>query len=654
LHSQKQTLSGEVAQTPPTPTQKSMQRETIALASGETRSFTVEATSDREWINLVVLAEGATALSLEQKDLTHRTIAAIAALRIAQEHDWRAYCENRGMRWCKEMKSPFRPVVIWVLNQAKAKTGEVQGSKASMIAGTLDEYWEIERPNGMTPDGILAWLDGAGGYSTLYRKRLKRLKETKDKIAKRYGCHPKIPLREQHALPEWLKGYTGDVLIWAYSDETTNRLKYRAVCRPEDATFRHSQLDQFVSARSEYGAPAEHPRAPRAESRLDLDTNKAQSEQGAQGNKDDAAQPSADTQMEVAEAKVEVAGGFQAQPPKPEPEVIEVGEDNDNDARSFDPRHCAPFNHSDLDDSIAALAGRAGQYEPARALREERLKSGVTELVQLERAEIEEVVSSLDQTTAPEAAIKEYAAPLEVQIIVPSNQRDNAASEIGDGGIRPQAAITAVSEAVAEAKESLNPPVDSKLSFRAKEARNAIIRCCAKIKLITPSELIAMMTEGATRIERRPDLARDRLDQIVTAIKTVIPWFREFCAEGISDQLSGNDVASALVDIPPATPPEPDPAERPTPPKQCQLALPLLSSASADKGESAVAVKLDCDRPDDSGCKRPRKRYTAVGSTGIKQTKAPAATVKTAQSQRVYIESAAPQIKLPLLQISLA
>jgi hypothetical protein len=60
--------------------------------------------------------------------------------------------------------------------------------------------------------------------------------------------------------------------------------------------------------------------------------------------------------MEADEAKVEVAAGFQAQPLKPEREVIEVGDDND--ARSFDPQHCAPPNHSDLGDSIAASLWR--------------------------------------------------------------------------------------------------------------------------------------------------------------------------------------------------------------------------------------------------------------------------------------------------------
>lgn len=51
------------------------------------------------------------------------------------EDGWKPYCEGRGMRWPKEVKSAFRPVVLWVLNQAKHKTGENHTSKASMIAG---------------------------------------------------------------------------------------------------------------------------------------------------------------------------------------------------------------------------------------------------------------------------------------------------------------------------------------------------------------------------------------------------------------------------------------------------------------------------------------------------------------------------------------
>src|SRR3954447_8041238 len=86
--------------------EKGMQvEETIKLASGEKRSVTIEATNDKEWQDFVVLVEGSSALSLDQKDMMHRTIGAIAALRVDHQEDWKSYCESRGMKWRKEAKS---------------------------------------------------------------------------------------------------------------------------------------------------------------------------------------------------------------------------------------------------------------------------------------------------------------------------------------------------------------------------------------------------------------------------------------------------------------------------------------------------------------------------------------------------------------------
>ena len=61
-----------------------------------------------------------------------------------------------------------------------------------MVAGALDEYWEIERPKGIKPDEIPAWLDEWAGYTKVYRDRLERLRDPKDKIAERYGRFLKL------------------------------------------------------------------------------------------------------------------------------------------------------------------------------------------------------------------------------------------------------------------------------------------------------------------------------------------------------------------------------------------------------------------------------------------------------------------------------
>jgi hypothetical protein len=279
LRKQKQPRSAKVKpQTLPEPTPRPTTKETVRLASGEERMVEIEATNDKEWAELVALAEGATALSLDQKDITHRTIAAIVALRIAHEEEWKPYCESKGMKSLKEAKSPFRPAVMWVLNQAKARTGENHTSKASMVAGAVDEYWEIERPNGMKPDGIPDWLDERGGYTKVYRDRLERLKEPKDKIAERYGRFLKLRPLEQRDIPEWLDGFVGEVVIAAHIDRNTGKLDYRSVWRPEGSAFWHGKLDQFIAARPDYGKAVEPVRVQRAEPMFDCDDREANAE----------------------------------------------------------------------------------------------------------------------------------------------------------------------------------------------------------------------------------------------------------------------------------------------------------------------------------------------------------------------------------------
>ena len=69
LRTQNQTRADkEMSPVPP------IQDETLALASGEKRTVKVETTEDKEWDDVIALAEGSTSLSLDQKDLTHRTI----------------------------------------------------------------------------------------------------------------------------------------------------------------------------------------------------------------------------------------------------------------------------------------------------------------------------------------------------------------------------------------------------------------------------------------------------------------------------------------------------------------------------------------------------------------------------------------------------
>jgi hypothetical protein len=245
------------SQKQPAPEPKPTQTETVTLASGEHRSVIIGATNDKEWNDLVALAEGATAISLDQKDITHRAIGAIAALRVANEDDWKRYCERRGMKWRKEAKSAFQSAVMWVLNRLKTATGENHTSKASMIAGCLDEYWEIQRPLGMKPNEIAAWLGKMGGYTAVYRDRLDRLREPKDKIAERYGRYLALQPLEQRDIPDWLDGFDGEVVVSAHINRRSGKLEYRSVWRPEGGSFWYSRLDRFIAARPDYGKAVE-------------------------------------------------------------------------------------------------------------------------------------------------------------------------------------------------------------------------------------------------------------------------------------------------------------------------------------------------------------------------------------------------------------
>jgi hypothetical protein len=316
----------------------------------------IEATNDKEWADLVALAEGATALSLDQKDIAHRTLAAIAALRIAHENEWKLYCEERGMKWPKEVKSDFRPAVMWVLNQAKAKTGENHTAKASMMAGALDEYWEIERPKGTRANQIPEWLDEQGGYTGVYRKRLERLKEPKDKIVERYGRFLKLKPLEQREIPEWLEGFAGEVVIAAHIDRNTDKLEYRSVWRPDGGAFWHSKLDQFIAARPDYGEAVQPVRVQRAEPMFDLARRDA-----------DPRAPS-DIQEEVAppvvaDVKVEEVGGTEfASQTEPQsrsvPVVAEMADHNDTNTSDAE-RSAAALGQQEEDAEVQTADARA-------------------------------------------------------------------------------------------------------------------------------------------------------------------------------------------------------------------------------------------------------------------------------------------------------
>jgi len=361
LRTQKQHRStNPKPETPPAPTPKPTQRETVKLASGERRSVQIEATNDKEWNDLAALAEGGAALSLDQKDITHRTIAAIAAVRVAHEADWKPYCESRGMKWRKEAKSPFQCPVMWALNRMTKATGEKHTSKASMVAGCLDEYWEIARPKGMKPDDIVAWLGKSGGYTTVYRDRLERLREPKDKIAERYGRYLSLPPLEQRAIPEWLSGFDGEIVVSAHLDRAAGKLEYRSVWQPEGSSFWYSRVDQFIAARPDYGAAVEPIRAPKAMPTADRGDAETKAGPGAAPKNDGTTVPSA----EAAIHGMEVVADDEADSPHPgaapETEAAAMEPSDETDDKPRDPGIRATLDsiQSNLDASMADLAAK--------------------------------------------------------------------------------------------------------------------------------------------------------------------------------------------------------------------------------------------------------------------------------------------------------
>jgi len=235
------------------------------------------------------------------------------------------------MKWAKEVKSPFQPPVMWVLSVMKKETGVNHTSKASMIAGCLDDIWEYEmagidgetgeRIAPLTPDKIAEWLSAHGSYTTIYKRRRDRSKRPADKQEARYSRFLNLPPLEQRDIPEWASGFHGEVLIAAHIDHSTGKLEYRSVWRPDGGGFWHSKLDQFIAARPDYGKAVEPVRVQPAEPMFDHDNSDANAEHGVQSDSEQQPTPSIDTDPNaVHEAMVEGVGGAEVSSSKTDPQ----------------------------------------------------------------------------------------------------------------------------------------------------------------------------------------------------------------------------------------------------------------------------------------------------------------------------------------------
>jgi Protein of unknown function (DUF3102) len=162
------------------------------------------------------------------------------------------------------------------------------------------------------------------------------------------------------------------------------------------------------------------------------------------------------------------------------------------------------------------------------------LQAAAATVAQSVRAEIEaqyqdKVVTARDDLEANvEATVKRFTGPLEREIEVLTQERDDAKTELASVRKQQADAIRAAAEnAAVEAQEPLPQPVDTKLYCRSLDAGLAIAHSAKEIRL-SAAECIAIEKEVATRLQRGPDIARDTLEKIAAAIRHLQPWFDSF------------------------------------------------------------------------------------------------------------------------------
>ena len=105
------------------------------------------------WANLVALAEGAAGLSLDQR------FSPIAQSRPSQRCALPMSRTGRTTAKTAASSGPRKPRVHFSLSSCEY-------SIRPRISGCLDEYWEVQRPNGIKPDEIPTWLNEHGEVDT--------------------------------------------------------------------------------------------------------------------------------------------------------------------------------------------------------------------------------------------------------------------------------------------------------------------------------------------------------------------------------------------------------------------------------------------------------------------------------------------------------
>jgi hypothetical protein len=282
-------------------------------------------------------------------------------------------------------------------------------------------------------------------------------------------------------------------------------------------------------------------------------------------------------------------------------------------------------------DQSAALADRNRQSEAKIARGQERiaeLEAAAATVAQSVRADVEAqyagkiIIGEDELSTQVKAAMEASTAPLDNEIAAQKKQIAELEEQVRDRDkeiadiCRKQAEAmkVAVEKAEGEAKEPPLPPVDTKLSFDAMKARNAILHCVGEIGL-SPAECIAIEVAVATRLQQRPDMARENLGEVATAIQLLSPWFEKFTElyeTEINRHFGRDEVTPVVASIPPAAT-ETESTESPPPSLEMtgRSASPVAAPDLADQREQDPPPKRRRGRPPGSRNKRPRQRKNA-------------------------------------------
>jgi hypothetical protein len=227
----------------------------------------------------------------------------------------------------------------------------------------------------------------------------------------------------------------------------------------------------------------------------------------------------------------------------------------------------------------------------------------------ISHAEVQQLVANAKAETerktkeAVDADQKKHIAALEKQV----KDRDKEIAEIHRKQAEPKR--TAAEKAGADAKDP-SPPLDARLPHKAMKARHAILYCIGEIEL-SPGECIAVEVEVATRLLRRPEIARENLREVAAAVELLSSWCEKFI-ELYKTEIGRDDASPGTATV--------EPTEGP--PASSEMSERSASPADAlqrYQREQHPPPKRGRGRPLGSRDTRPRKTKNTLPPIGANQ-----------------------------------